>query len=132
MGRSFPLRWTRPVASSNALLRDPLLLSVCFAIATLPIEISGLWLPTSVINLSRIGMLAAIVIVARRAVLEPARLVAPPRPIVIGAAVVLAVELLSGLVTRWPNAVRELAGLLFYAALDRKSVVEGQSVLEQV
>jgi len=116
MGRSFPLRWTRPVASSNALLRDPLLLSVCFAIATLPIEISGLWLPTSLINLSRIGMLAAIVIVARRALFEPARLVLPPRPMIIGVVAVLAVELLSGVATRWPNAIRELAGLLFYAA----------------
>jgi putative inorganic carbon (HCO3(-)) transporter len=116
MGRSFPLRWTRPVASSNALLRDPLLLSVCFAIATLPIEISGLWLPTSLINLSRIGMLAAIAIVARRALLESSRLLLPPRPIVIGAGAVLVVELLSAFTTRWPNAVRELGGLLFYAA----------------
>jgi O-antigen ligase len=116
MGRSFPLRWTGPVASSNAMLRDPLLLSVCFAIATLPIEISGLWLPTSLINLSRIGMVAAIAIVARRALVEPSRLVLPPRPIVIGAAAVMAVELLSALLTRWPNAARELGGLLFYAA----------------
>ena len=116
MGRSFPLRWTRPVVSSNVLLRDPLLLSVCFAIATLPIEISGLWLPTSLINLSRIGMLAAILIVARRALVEPSRLIAPPLPIVIGAGAVLAVEVLSTFATRWPNAGRELGGLIFYAA----------------
>jgi O-antigen ligase len=61
-------------------------------------------------------MLAAILIVARRALFEPSLLLLPPRPIVIGTAAVLAIELLSSFATRWPNAVRELAGLLFYAA----------------
>ena len=116
MGRSFPLRWTRPGAASTALRRDPLLLAVGFAVATLPLEISGLWLPTSLINLSRIGMLVAMAIVARRAILEPSRLVVPPRPILLGTAAVLVVELVSAFATRWPNAARELGGLLFYAA----------------
>lgn len=116
MGRSFPLRWIRPVATSEALRSDPLLLAVCFAVATLPIEISGLWLPTSLINLSRIGMLVAMAIVARRAIVQPSRLLLPPRPIVVGTLAVLAVELASGAATRWPNAVRELGGLVFYAA----------------
>jgi O-antigen ligase len=114
MGRSFPLRWTRPVALSDSLLRDPLLLSVCFAITTLPLEISGLWFPTSLINFSRLGMLAAILIVAHRAALGRS-IVVPPRPLLIGAATVIAVDVASTLASGWPNATRELGPLLFYA-----------------
>jgi len=57
--------------SDDSLLRDPLLVSVCFAIATLPLEISGLWFPTSLINLSRFGMVAAILIVAQGGTVTP-------------------------------------------------------------
>jgi O-antigen ligase len=97
------------------LTRDPLLVAVCFAIVTLPIEISGLWFPTTLINLSRLGMLAAILIATWRVVIERRPIIAPPRPLLIGTAVVIGAELASALTTGWPNAARELAPMVFYA-----------------
>jgi putative inorganic carbon (hco3(-)) transporter len=109
-------RWRAWRPSPSSLLRDPLLVAVCFAIVTLPLEISGLWFPTSLINLSRLGMFAAILIVARRALFEPRSIIVPPRPLLAGAAAVIAVDLASGFAGGWPNAGRELGPLLFYAA----------------
>ncbi|MEZ0239568.1 MAG: O-antigen ligase family protein [Chloroflexota bacterium] len=109
-------RWRAWRPGPSSLFRDPLLVAVCFAIVTMPLEISGLWFPTSLINVSRLGMLAAIGIVAWRIVFEARPLIVPPRPLLIWAAAVIVVALVSGFVTRWPNAGRELAPVLFYAA----------------
>src|SRR5260221_8920746 len=109
-------RWRPSRPGPSSLLRDPLMVAVCFAIVTMPVEISGLWFPTSLINVSRLGMLAAIGIVAWRVVVESRPPLVPPRPLVIGAAAVIVVELLSGFATPWPNAGRELGPVLFYAA----------------
>ena len=96
-------------------LRDPQLAAVCFAIATLPIEISGLWFPTTLVNLSRIGMAVAIVLALVRAVRDR-RVVRPiALSIVAGTAAVLAVDLLSITLTRWPGAIRDVGPFVFYA-----------------
>ena len=105
-----------PSPGPSSLTRDSLLLAICFAIVALPIEISGLWFPTSLINLSRLGMLAAILIAAGRVIIGSRQFIAPPRPLLIGAAAVIVAELLSALSTGWPNAARELAPLVFYSA----------------
>ena len=96
-------------------LRDPQFLAVCFAIATLPLEISGLWFPTTLINLSRIGMAVAIVLAGIRLVRERRRAASAPGLIVAATLLVLAVDLASALLTRWPGVAREIGPVAFYA-----------------
>ena len=105
--------WARGVARE---LGDPQLAAVCFAFATLPVEISGLWFPTTLVNLSRIGMAVAILLAALRA-LRNRREVRPlALSLVVGTGAVLAIDLLSTAVTRWPGAIRDIGPFVFYAA----------------
>ena len=101
---------TRPLAS------DPLLIAVCVAIVTLPLEVTGFLFPTTVVNLSRIAMLAAMVVVAYRVVVRRERVVIPALPLVLGTAAFLAVDLGSAILTRRPNALREVGPTIFYIA----------------
>jgi putative inorganic carbon (HCO3(-)) transporter len=124
---------TRPLAS------DPLLIAVCLAIVTLPLEVTGFLFPTTVINLSRIAMAAAMVVVAYRLAVRRERVVLPGLPLVLGVAAFLAVDLGSAILTRRPNALREIGPTLFYIAFafcvaqaltDRRRVaVAGASLL---
>lgn len=95
-------------------LRDPLFIAVCFAILTLPVEVSGLWFPTTLVNLSRIGMAAAMALAAIRLARERRLPRRPPVLLLAGILAVLGVDLASALATRWPDASRELGPLVFY------------------
>lgn len=98
------------------LRRDPLLVSVCIAVVTMPMEISGLWFPSTLVNVSRLAMLAAMIVVGLRLVRRVPVVLPAARwlPLVVG--VVLAVDVASALAFGWPGAAREVVSAAYQGA----------------
>ena len=82
-------------------------------VATLPLELSKQWFPVSWIELSRIIMVAAVVVGAWRALQGHRRRV--HRGLLVASAAVVVVVGLNVFLTQWPTGVREASALAAYA-----------------
>jgi hypothetical protein len=105
MGR--PLAALDPAATAAEV---PVLLAV---VATIPLEFTKLWFPVTWIDVSRIGIVFALGITLVHAVAGTLRL--PRTALVAAIGLVVAVDLLSFLTTRWPLGTKEAASTAIYA-----------------
>jgi O-antigen ligase len=93
-------------------LEFPVLL---FIVVALPWEFTKTWFPTQLLEVSRLGILVAIAILASHLAAGTFRL--PRSPLLIAIGAVVAVVALSAAVTRWENGVKDAVAVVVYACL---------------
>jgi hypothetical protein len=113
--RPSPRHWrfasrTRRLAALTARLELPVLLFIAF---TLPFEFTKFWFPVSWLDLSRLGMLAGLAIVASQVSAGTLRLARAPLVVAIGAVVV--VEVVSAITTQRAAGPKEAVAIVAYA-----------------
>ncbi|HEX5590256.1 MAG TPA: O-antigen ligase family protein [Candidatus Limnocylindrales bacterium] len=104
-------------------LRHPEFLLAVFIVATLPLEFTKDWFPVQWIEISRLGMVALVIATLARSGITGLRAV--PRLPLLAAAAVIAVEVASVALTRWPAGVHDAAGMIAYACF---AVAVAQSI----
>jgi len=92
-------------------------LMLALIVLTLPWEFTKRFFPVDWLELSRVVMVVAIGWLVMGAVRRRQRPRLEPRGLVLAVGALLAVELASYALTRWPNGPREIAVVLAYAAL---------------
>ncbi len=102
-------------AALESLRGDPLTWILGYVVLTLPAEISARWIPGPFFDLARIGMLVGLGALGLR-VIRGRPLRSPPLALSAGALAIVGVEAGSWLLTRWPNAPRQVLELAFFAA----------------
>src|SRR6185369_2137012 len=106
---------SRRVAALAAAARaEPMLALLVLIVLTLPLEFTRPWFPTGSLDLARIGMIAGIVWLGRRAVTGRLR-ARPWQPIAIAATLVILVDVVSLAIFRWPSAPKSVVAILAYA-----------------
>lgn len=98
----------------DAVRTDPPLALLVAIILTLPLEFTRPWFPTGVVDLSRLGMIVGIAWVAWRFVTDRASVQLPPRSVMLAVAFVIAVEVASMAIFRWPSAPKTVFALLAF------------------
>lgn len=86
-----------------------------FIVVTLPWEFTKTWFPTPILEVSRVAMLVAIGILALHAVAGKLRIVRGR--LLYAIAVVVCVIVVSALLTRWNNGVKDAAAVVIYALI---------------
>lgn len=105
-----------PGAITDRPQRDISVALVCLIVVLLPLEFTKDWFLYEGIDLARIVTTIALVGLVLDVLLRRRRLRRPPTPLLVGVLGVLAVDSVSGLVTGWPGAPKQLAAAWFLAA----------------
>ena len=84
-----------------------------FVAATLPLEFSKLLFPVSWLDISRVGIVVGLLVLGIHVLSGTVRLRRTPLGLAVAA--VVAIELLSFAVTRWPNGLKEAVAVVVYA-----------------
>jgi O-antigen ligase len=104
--------WLARADAAADRIEVPLLL---FIVVTLPWEFTKTWFPTPVLEVSRVAMLVAIAVLALHALTGRLRIVRGG--LLYSIALVVGVIVLSAVLTRWNNGVKDAAAVVIYALL---------------
>lgn len=86
-----------------------------FIVVALPWEFTKTWFPTQLLEVSRLGIIVAIGILASHVAAGTFRL--PRSPLLLAIGAVVAVVAISAAATRWENGIKDAAAVVIYAGL---------------
>jgi O-antigen ligase len=111
---ALPVLSRRVATLAGAARAEPTLALLVLIVLTLPLEFTRPWFPTGSLDLARIGMIAGILWLGRRTLAGRLR-AWPWQPIAAAALLVIAVDVVSLAVFRWPSAPKHVLAILAYA-----------------